>query len=108
MFWLVVLDLEARGGIEPPLKVLQTFPLPLAHRVKPVGLSLKVPGSAKDIVVIDCCNFYFTVFAFRLCSETVNNGESAGWHRQVLVRQMFFPFLSARHSMCQQGAAAAW
>lgn len=27
-----VLILEARGGIEPPIKVLQTFALPLTHR----------------------------------------------------------------------------
>ena len=26
------LGLEARGGIEPPIKVLQTFALPLGHR----------------------------------------------------------------------------
>jgi hypothetical protein len=25
-------NLEARGGIEPPVKVLQTFALPLGHR----------------------------------------------------------------------------
>ena len=26
------MDLEARGGIEPPIKVLQTFALPLGYR----------------------------------------------------------------------------
>src|SRR5258706_273550 len=28
-------NLEARGGIEPPIKVLQTFALPLGDRAKP-------------------------------------------------------------------------
>jgi hypothetical protein len=28
------LKLEARGGIEPPIKVLQTFALPLGDRAK--------------------------------------------------------------------------
>jgi hypothetical protein len=42
--------LEARGGIEPPLKVLQTFALPLGYRavnwLLDVGSGFSVPGSA--------------------------------------------------------------
>ena len=30
-------DLEARGGIEPPIKVLQTFALPLGDRASGAG-----------------------------------------------------------------------
>jgi hypothetical protein len=30
-------DLEARGGIEPPIKVLQTFALPLGERAPGVA-----------------------------------------------------------------------
>ena len=31
-------DLEARGGIEPPIKVLQTFALPLGDRASEANL----------------------------------------------------------------------
>jgi hypothetical protein len=35
---LLAADLEARGGIEPPIKVLQTFALPLGDRASGVNL----------------------------------------------------------------------
>ena len=34
--------LEARGGIEPPIKVLQTFALPLGDRAPVRQLSYKI------------------------------------------------------------------
>src|SRR5262249_44905229 len=38
--WLLRIQkiLEARGGIEPPVKVLQTFALPLGYRASALGL----------------------------------------------------------------------
>jgi hypothetical protein len=35
------LGLEARGGIEPPIKVLQTFALPLGDRAPSKGAHLQ-------------------------------------------------------------------
>jgi hypothetical protein len=39
--------LEARGGIEPPIKVLQTFALPLGDRAF-IELATRLPYSFHD------------------------------------------------------------
>ena len=43
------LQLEARGGIEPPMRVLQTLALPLGHRA--IGCLM----STNIIDIIDIC-----------------------------------------------------
>ena len=47
-------NLEARGGIEPPIKVLQTFALPLGDRASDTGLIL--PDNSPGIVVPAAAN----------------------------------------------------
>jgi hypothetical protein len=55
-------SLEARGGIEPPMKVLQTFALPLGNRamlkvyIEPIGKSL-----ATRLVTVGSISFSFPV-----------------------------------------------
>jgi hypothetical protein len=39
-------ELEARGGIEPPIKVLQTFALPLGDRALVARSSYQEPNSS--------------------------------------------------------------
>lgn len=44
-------DLEARGGIEPPIKVLQTFALPLGDRaLEPITTTGTVTYSATNFL----------------------------------------------------------
>src|ERR1700687_3539445 len=42
--------LEARGGIEPPIKVLQTFALPLGDRAWDANLSYQTATPASSLV----------------------------------------------------------
>jgi hypothetical protein len=48
-------NLEARGGIEPPMKVLQTFALPLGDR------AVRRPNHSMTAgLPFDCCSGYRT------------------------------------------------
>src|SRR6202035_5099184 len=44
-------NLEARGGIEPPIKVLQTFALPLGDRASDASI---LPDRKADITSYQC------------------------------------------------------
>jgi hypothetical protein len=44
-------DLEARGGIEPPIKVLQTFALPLGDRASEAHHFTKIVNPASRFAV---------------------------------------------------------
>jgi hypothetical protein len=45
----LVRDLEARGGIEPPVKVLQTYALPLGYRATEAKGNRRQQNSLWDI-----------------------------------------------------------
>ena len=40
-------SLEARGGIEPPMRVLQTLALPLGHRARLIAYSILLSGAPR-------------------------------------------------------------
>jgi hypothetical protein len=44
-------ELEARGGIEPPIKVLQTYALPLGDRADCVWQKRIITSEARDRVL---------------------------------------------------------
>jgi hypothetical protein len=65
-------NLEARGGIEPPVKVLQTFALPLGHRA----------GKLKSVIVVSFQQRITQHLLLTFLTEAAKAGES-GLRRPV-------------------------
>jgi hypothetical protein len=54
--------MEARGGIEPPIKVLQTFALPLGYRASEPGLRSSYRMCKDNSFVHACVNDFKLIY----------------------------------------------